>query len=246
MPIFCDTRLVIGSGRTRTSWPWRNRSIDTAASWPWATAVMMFFGPKAESPPKKTFATLDCRLALSSFGRPHSSKAMPQSRSIQGKAFSCPTATSTSSHSKKASCSPVGTRLRFPFASYCALTISNVMPTSRPPSCTKAFGTWKLMIGMPSCIASSFSQGDAFISSKPLRTITFTSVPPSRRAERQQSIAVLPPPSTITRLPTLVMCPNETDASQSMPMWMLAAASARPGSSRLRPRGAPQPTKMAS
>ena len=57
---------------------------------------------------------------------------------------------------------------------------------------------------MSSCMASSFSQGDAFISSKPERTITFTSSPPSRRAERQQSIAVLPPPSTITRLPILV------------------------------------------
>ncbi len=57
---------------------------------------------------------------------------------------------------------------------------------------------------MSSCIASSFSQGDAFISSKPERTITFTSSPPSRREVRQQSIAVLPPPSTITRLPILL------------------------------------------
>ncbi len=40
--------------------------------------------------------------------------------------------------------------------------------------------------------------------------MTFTSSPPSRREERQQSMAVLPPPSTITRLPILVMCPNET------------------------------------
>ena len=38
-------------------------------------------------------------------------------------------------------------------------------------------------------MASSFSQGDAFISSKPKRTTTFTSSPPSRREERQQSIA---------------------------------------------------------
>ena len=102
------------------------------------------------------------------------------------------------------------------------------------------------MIGMPSCCASSFSQGEAFISSKPLRTMTLTSVPPRRRAERQQSIAVLPPPSTITRWPMLVTWPKETEASQSMPMWMLAAASWRPGRSRSRPRGAPQPTKMAS
>ena len=57
---------------------------------------------------------------------------------------------------------------------------------------------------MSSCIASSFSQGDAFISSKPERTTTFTSSPPRRREVRQQSIAVLPPPSTMTRLPILV------------------------------------------
>ncbi|MNC89793.1 hypothetical protein D3C83_57820 [compost metagenome] len=99
---------------------------------------------------------------------------------------------------------------------------------------------------MPSCIASSFSQGEAFISSKPERTITFTSSPPRRRAERQQSIAVLPPPRTITRLPIFVTWPKETDESQSMPMWMCAAASRRPGMSRSRPRGAPEPMKTAS
>ncbi|MDT4875071.1 hypothetical protein FQZ97_1104140 [compost metagenome] len=102
------------------------------------------------------------------------------------------------------------------------------------------------MIGMPSCCASSFSQGEAFISSKPLRTITFTSLPPRRRAERQQSMAVLPPPSTITRRPMLLTWPKDTELSQSMPMWTAAAASRRPGMSRSRPRGAPQPTKIAS
>ena len=99
---------------------------------------------------------------------------------------------------------------------------------------------------MPSCIASSFSQGLAFISSKPERTITFTSSPPSRRDVRQQSIAVLPPPSTITRLPILETWPKDTEDSQSMPMWMFGAASWRPGMSRSRPRGAPVPTKIAS
>ena len=99
---------------------------------------------------------------------------------------------------------------------------------------------------MPSCIASSFSHGDAFISSKPERTTTWTSSPPSRRALRQQSIAVLPPPSTTTRLPIFVVWPNDTLASQSMPMWMFAAASLRPGTSRSRPRGAPLPTNTAS
>ena len=87
--------------------------------------------------------------------------------------------------------------------------------------------------------------GSAFISSKPERTITLTSSPPRRRAVRQQSIAVLPPPSTMTRLPILSIWPNETEASHSMPMWILAAASLRPGMSSSRPRGAPEPTKIA-
>ena len=99
---------------------------------------------------------------------------------------------------------------------------------------------------MPSCIASSFSHGEAFISSKPERTITLTSSPPRRVAVRQQSIAVLPPPSTMTRLPTVVTWPNDTDDSQSMPMWIFSAASCRPGRSRSRPRGAPEPTNTAS
>ena len=99
---------------------------------------------------------------------------------------------------------------------------------------------------MPSCAASSFSQGLAFISSNPERTITLTSSPPMRLEVRQQSIAVLPPPSTMTRLPILVVWPKETDDSQSMPMWMFFAPSFLPGMSRSRPRGAPEPTKIAS
>jgi hypothetical protein len=95
MPIFCDTRLVIGGGRAAMSSPFSRRSIETAASWPCATAQMMFFGPKAASPPKKTLGTVDCIVRSSSFGSPHLSNSMPMSRSIQGKALSWPTATST-------------------------------------------------------------------------------------------------------------------------------------------------------
>ncbi len=84
------------------------------------------------------------------------------------------------------------------------------------------------------------------MSSKVERTITFTSSAPSRRAERQQSIAVLPPPSTMTRGFTRVTWPKYTEASQSMPMWMSALASWRPGTLSSRPRGAPQPTNTAS
>ena len=95
-------------------------------------------------------------------------------------------------------------------------------------------------------MASSFSHGEAFISSKPERTTTVTSSPPRRREERQQSMAVLPPPSTMTRRPIFVTWPNDTLESQSMPIWMFLPASWRPGMSRSRPRGAPEPTKIAS
>src|SRR3990172_13215577 len=100
MPIFCDIRCTIGGGRLDTSSPWQSLSIETAASWPWATAQMMFFGPKAASPPKYTRGSEDCRVTLSTTGMPDWSNAMPQSFSIHGKAFSWPTATSTSSHSR--------------------------------------------------------------------------------------------------------------------------------------------------
>ena len=63
-------------------------------------------------------------VTLSTTGMPHSSNSMPMSRSIHGKAFSWPTATSTSSHSKCTSGSPVGTSWRRPLASYSAATFS--------------------------------------------------------------------------------------------------------------------------
>ena len=52
--------------------------METAASWPCATAQMMFFGPNAESPPKKTFGTLAWNVTLSRTGRPDLSNSMPR------------------------------------------------------------------------------------------------------------------------------------------------------------------------
>ena len=71
--------------------------IDSAASWPCATAQMMFFGPKAASPPKNTFGLVEAMVLVSTLGMSHLSNSMPASRSIQGNEFSWPTATSTSS-----------------------------------------------------------------------------------------------------------------------------------------------------
>jgi len=85
--------------------------------------------------------------------------------------------------------------------SFIAVIFSKTTPVRRPASCVNALGAWKFRIATPSRIASSFSQGEAFISANPERTTTFTSAPPRRRAVRQQSIAVFPPPSTATRRP---------------------------------------------
>src|SRR5579864_9377209 len=84
----------------------------------------------------------------------HLSNSMPQSRSIQGNAFSWPTATSTSSQLMVSSASPDGTRERLPLASYSAFTFWKVTPVSLPFLCTKAIGTMKLRIGISSCMAS--------------------------------------------------------------------------------------------
>ena len=118
--------------------------------------------------------------------------------------------------------SPVGTRLRRPLASYSAFTFSNVTPVSLPSSWVNSFGTRKLRIGMSSCIASSFSQGDAFISSKPERTMTFTSSPPRRRdgaAAIHRGVAA----AEHDDAPADLVDVAERDRdSQSMPIWMLA------------------------
>ena len=58
---------------------------------------MMFFGPHAASPPKKTPGRLDSKVTLFTAGISHLSNSMPRSRSIQGKALSWPMARITSS-----------------------------------------------------------------------------------------------------------------------------------------------------
>src|SRR5262245_61546926 len=128
MPIFWLMRLTSGGGRSRRSSPRQSLSMEMAASWPCATAQMIFLGPKAESPPKNTRGTVDCMVSGSTVGMPARSNSRPISRSIQGKAFSCPIATSTSSHAMWTSGSAVGTRLRRPSAPTRAAIFSNSRP----------------------------------------------------------------------------------------------------------------------
>ena len=59
--------------------------MEIAAWWPCSTAQMMFFGPKAASPPKNTCGSVDWKVVLSTSGTSHLSNSMPRSRSIHGK-----------------------------------------------------------------------------------------------------------------------------------------------------------------
>ncbi len=103
-----------------------------------------------------------------------------------------------------------------------------------------------MTISTLSSSASSSSQSDALKKARGLRAMTFTLLAPRRSEVRQQSIAVLPTPMISTRSPIFSMCPKATDSSQSMPMWMLAAPSWRPGRFSSLPLGAPEPTNTAS
>src|SRR3979490_2217305 len=132
---FVDTHLLADDLHHRHGGALRSAAehmlwIDSAASWPWATAQMMFFGPKAASPPKNTFGWVDAMVLGSTLGMSHLSNSMPMSRSIQGEAFSWPTATNTSTHSTVWPGPPDGTRLRRPLASYSAFTFWKGTPGS--------------------------------------------------------------------------------------------------------------------
>ena len=120
------------------------------------------------------------------------------------------------------------------------------MPFSLPFSTTNAFGERLMTISTCSSSASSSSQAEALKNWRGLRAITFTFFAPRRSEVRQQSMAVLPTPMISTFSPMDLMCSKATDSSQVMPMWMLAAPSARPGSFSSLPLGAPEPTNTAS
>ena len=246
MPIFWLVTAICGAGRTLTSSPRQKRSIEIAASWPCATAQMMFFGPNAASPPKNTFGLVEAMVVGSTFGMSHLSNSMPQSRSIQGKEFSWPTATSTSSHGKML------IRLAGRHQIAAALGVAHRLDLLEHDAGELAVVVGEFLRHQEIEDRNVLVHGVFLFPGGRLHLLeagahdTLTSSPPSRREERQQSIAVLPPPSTMTRLPILSMWPNETLDSQSMPIWMFLTASLRPGMSRSRPRGAPQPTKMAS
>ena len=98
---------------------------------------MMFCGPQAASPPKNTSGRDDWNDALFTTGMSHWSNAMPMSRSIHGKALSCPMARITVSHGMMIV--SVTVLVWRPFTSLHS-SCSNSIPTSFPFSITKRLG----------------------------------------------------------------------------------------------------------
>ena len=217
--------------------------METAASCPCATAVMMFSARRPRRHRRTPGAGWTGRCGVST-GRPQRSKAMPcRPRSTEthfpGRRRSAPRRQGT-----RTSGSPVGTRLRRPFGVVFGLHDLGHGPVSWPPRARKPGARGSSGSGCPRAAHPLFP-GRAFISSKPLRTMTLTSVPPRRRAERQQSMAGVAAAEHDDARRDASMWPNDTEASQSMPIWMLPLMSRWPGISRSRPR-APLPTNTAS
>ena len=100
---------------------------------------MMFLGPKAESPPKKTPSRLHIIVSGSTTGQSHLLNSMPISRSIQGNALSWPMASITSSQGMNSSPVTLPLSIR-PLSSTRYFINSNIMPTTFPSSMTNSFG----------------------------------------------------------------------------------------------------------
>ena len=238
---------VSGEGRFATSSPRQNRSIEIAAAWPCATAQMMFFGPKAASPPKKTFGMVDWWVSAFSCGRPQRSNSRPMSRSIQGKEFSWPIATSTSSASITSSGSPDGTSWRRPLASYSARTFSKTMPVSRPSSCSTSFGHQEVEDG------DALAQRILLLPGRGLHLL-------EAGADDDLDMLAAEAAGGAAAIHRGVAAAEHDDAladscrcgrrrrrrASRCRYGCWPRPPARPGRSRSRPRGAPEPTKTAS
>ncbi len=138
-------------------------------------------------------------VVLSTTGMSHLPNSSPMFRSIQGNALSWPTASTTESHGRISR--PITSCFR-PLSVSTEWNLSNSIPVSVPFSTMNRTGWRFSRMSTPSSSASSSSHGEALKYLRVLRAMTLTSVAPSRLADRQQSIAVLPTPMISTRLPT--------------------------------------------
>ena len=115
----------MGGGRLMHILPWQSRSMEMAASWPCATAQMMFLGPKAASPPKKTFGLVDCMVAGIDLGHVPFVELQADIALDPGEGVFLAHRHQHIIAFHHTSGSPDGTRLRRPLASNSAFTFSN-------------------------------------------------------------------------------------------------------------------------
>jgi len=138
-------------------------------------AQMMFFRTEGRVPPKKSrgasIASSPCRPT----GMAHLSNSMPMSRSTQETRSPGRPRRARRRIRRSGPPLPVGHERAPALVVAHRLHLLEHHAGELAVEVHEALGTRKLRIGMPSCIASSFSHGLAFISSKPERTITFTS-----------------------------------------------------------------------
>ena len=162
-----------------------------------------------------------------------------------------PTATITWSTSSVTVFPSTGTGLRRPEASGSpsSITCSTAALTAPFSSARYSMGLWSVRKLMPSSLACFTSSRRAGISCSE-RRYTKVTLPPKRFAVRQESIAVLPPPTTRTFLPKLIGVSVEglaasirlTRVRYSLLDMMLMAFS--PGMPMKLGRPAPEPTKI--
>ena len=137
------------------------------------------------------------------------------SLSTQGNVFSWPIARITVSQGM--TISSIFSEVNLPLSSWSHLSLAKRMPTNFPFSTTYSSGEWFRIKSMSSSKAGSSSQSEDFMRSLDPRYTTLTSLPPNLSEDRQQSMAVLPPPTITTLSPTLSICSNATDSNQAMP-----------------------------
>ena len=211
--------------------PSRYRPMEMAASRPAATAPMAIQGPVTTSPPAKTPAREVARVSGSVSIRPRGVRLMPSAAVINFKSAFWPMAMMTTSASRVLRRSSKYVGAKRPASSKTRATALSSRPVTWPSGARICLTPRRWRISMPSALASATSQGEAGSSSGDSRAMRLTEAAPCRRATRATSMATLPPPMTITRLPWVGDLPVEFTSFRYSTPHKTPAASA-PGTGR--------------
>ena len=200
-------------------------------------------GPVTQSPPAKISGTSVCIEPALMRRLPFLSRPMPGAASA-GRFTYWPVAVMMVSAGKVNSEPSTGYGRLRPLASGSPRRISTALTASPSAVFSISTGAERRSSSTPSATASSISSRFAGISSRPLLYITVTDSAPSLSAVRAASMAVLPPPTTITERPGLRLLP--VAVSRRNPMPLTTPSSSSPGMSRGDGAAAPTLRRSAS